>query len=201
MRDEDAARPLLERKYRTIPHDYFLGLCNEAGGIDYSPEYLLHATCNNAREQSSIVPGCSTIRSSLIRAGRWRRSMRFSTARNAVKNLRRLNGRFTRSDLGEWVWNEAGHSVKEQELFISMMQSCGICFVHRSPPPGTAIETEYVAPEFLPERPDSELAQKWDSRSSSRDSNIRIRTATGWLDARDHRPDRTRGRSCRRLLA
>ncbi len=46
MRDEDAARPLTERKYRTISYDYFLRVCGEARGIAL-PEHLL-GYLNNA---------------------------------------------------------------------------------------------------------------------------------------------------------
>ncbi len=38
-------------------------------------------------------------------------------------------GRFTRSLLELLVWQD--HRVAEQKLFLSMMRSCGICFVHQ----------------------------------------------------------------------
>ena len=81
--------------------------------------------------------------------------------------IRRQQGRFTRSDIEDWVWREHGHSVKEQELFLSMMQSCGICFEHRRAQDGS--EAEYIAPDLLPDRAALavELEQKWKSAQST----------------------------------
>ena len=76
--------------------------------------------------------------------------------------LLRQNGRFTRGDLAEWIWDVDGHGVEEQELFVSMMQSCGICFQYRAGSYDGRIEAEYIAPEFLPDTPENEIAQKWE---------------------------------------
>jgi internalin A len=78
------------------------------------------------------------------------------------KNIERANGRFRRSELAEWVWKQYGEV--EQELFISFMQQCGICFTHRKG--NRDAEAEYIAPDLLPARDDPEivaqLAVKWD---------------------------------------
>jgi internalin A len=54
----------------------------------------------------------------------------------------------------------------DEPLFLSFMQQCGICFVIRQG--GRDIEAEYIAPDLLPGRDDSEIAlelrQKWDDR-------------------------------------
>ena len=58
------------------------------------------------------------------------------------------------------------HSVEEQELFLSFMQQCGICFTYRHG--DKDIEAEYIAPDLLPARDDpaiaEQLRQKWDDR-------------------------------------
>src|SRR5262249_21339895 len=72
-------------------------------------------------------------------------------------------GRFTRSDLAEWIWDEAGYGAKEQELFLSMMQSCGICFKHRAASRDRLIEAEYIAPDLLPQNPLRDIAEIWDA--------------------------------------
>jgi internalin A len=55
--------------------------------------------------------------------------------------------------------------VAEQRLFLDMMQSCGICFVHRRGPYGDGDATEYIAPDLLPERSavQDELDAMWDA--------------------------------------
>jgi hypothetical protein len=43
--------------------------------------------------------------------------------------LLQAKGRFSRALLGLLIWKE--HSDSEQKLLLSMMVSCGICFLHR----------------------------------------------------------------------
>jgi len=78
--------------------------------------------------------------------------------------IKRQHGRFTRSDLAEWIWDDAGYSVAEQELFLSMMQSCGVCFEYRHPERAKNIEAEYIAPDLLPERAEVAMLQTWDDQ-------------------------------------
>jgi internalin A len=78
------------------------------------------------------------------------------------RELKRLRGRFTRPLLELLVWGD--HSVAEQRLFLDMMRSCGICFVHRRGPERDDDATEYIAPDLLPERSavQDELDAMWD---------------------------------------
>ena len=69
----------------------------------------------------------------------------FHRESKAFKNIERYGGRFRRSDLAEWVWQDK--SEQEQELFLSFMQQCGICFTYRR---GKDIEPEYTCPTFFP---------------------------------------------------
>jgi internalin A len=63
-----------------------------------------------------------------------------------------MGGRFTRTLLGRLPWDR-DYSADEQDLFLSMMQACGICFEHRAEQPERVIEAEYIAPDLLPEAP------------------------------------------------
>ncbi len=77
--------------------------------------------------------------------------------------LRRLGGRFTRSILDALLWRARGLSTDDQESLLGMMQTSGICFVHRYG--GADEETEYVAPDLLPEGREAladELAARWE---------------------------------------
>jgi internalin A len=64
--------------------------------------------------------------------------------------LRDDGGRFSRAKLGLLVWQE--HSDAEQKLLLSMMVSCGICFLHRRFGGADDDNAEYIAPDLLPER-------------------------------------------------
>jgi internalin A len=61
------------------------------------------------------------------------------------KQLKKLHGRFSRKDLELLIWS--GYTPEEQNAFLGMMESCGICF---------RLEWEYIAPELLPEWSDAQ---------------------------------------------
>jgi internalin A len=159
LRDDDAARLSPERRHRTISYEYFLRLCNEAGGIA-APEHAL-AYLHNA---GTVFYRRDLFDNQIIIDQGWALEAIYAVFNRdkCYRQLLRQNGRFTQADLAEWVWDEAGYGVKEQELFLSMMQSCGVCFVHRPEEPSKNVGAEYITPDLLPERPEMEIAQKWD---------------------------------------
>ncbi|MCI0736947.1 MAG: hypothetical protein L0Y50_11885, partial [Beijerinckiaceae bacterium] len=161
MRDEDAARPREKRQWRTITQEHFLQLCEEAGGVS-SPGQLLAYLHNTG----AVFYRQGLFDDQIILDQSWALESIYAIfhREKCVKKLQRQKGRFTRSGLADWLWDAAGHSVEEQELFLSMMQSCGICFELRPAQPDKKIETEYIAPDFLPEKSEvlQDLALKWD---------------------------------------
>ncbi|HEX4407754.1 MAG TPA: COR domain-containing protein [Xanthobacteraceae bacterium] len=159
MRDADAARPPRERVHRTIAYDDFVNLCDLAGGISDVRQFLIYL--HNA---GTIFYREGLFENRVIVDQGWALEAIYAVLHRekCFLKLKRQNGGFTRTDLAEWIWNEQGYGVKEQELFISMMQSCGICFRYRAGSGDGRIEAEYIAPDFLPEKPASEIAQKWD---------------------------------------
>jgi internalin A len=60
-------------------------------------------------------------------------------------------GRFSRTLLGQTLWDR-NYTAEEQALFLSMMESCGICFENRPGDEDAGLEAEYIAPDLLPER-------------------------------------------------
>jgi internalin A len=65
--------------------------------------------------------------------------------RKKILPLLRGYGRFSRKDLEALIWSD--YAPEEQNAFLGMMQSCGICFKVREISYG---EWEYIAPELLP---------------------------------------------------
>ena len=92
----------------------------------------------------------------------------FDRASQSFKKIERNHGRFRRSELAEWVWQQYG--VTEQELFLSFMQQCGICFTILEEDREKRVEAEYIAPDLLPERADAETEERlklaWDEAKS-----------------------------------
>ena len=63
------------------------------------------------------------------KAGRWLLFLLCFTGKNATGNCAIHKAGFTRSLLEDLVWQD--YSMEEQKLFLEMMQSCGICFMHQ----------------------------------------------------------------------
>ena len=160
MRDADASRPPPERQHRTLSYEDYLKFCTEAGGIS-DPKQLL-GYLHNA---GTVFYREGLFENRIILDQAWALESIYAVfnREKCYAKIAKQHGRFTRSDLSEWVWNAAGHGAKEQELLLSMMQSCGICFQYRPASRGGKIEAEYIAPDLLPEKPESEIAQKWDA--------------------------------------
>jgi internalin A len=92
----------------------------------------------------------------------------FDRDSHSFKKIKRNHGRFRRSELAEWVWQK--HGVPEQELFLSFMQQCGICFTIQKEDFEKRVEADYIAPDLLPARSDDETQKRlklvWDEASS-----------------------------------
>lgn len=65
---------------------------------------------------------------------------------SCVSRLRAAGGRFVARDIGEWLWDDLGHSRDDQSLFLSFMLSCHICFEYNE----MGERTIYLAPDALP---------------------------------------------------
>lgn len=78
-------------------------------------------------------------------------------------------GRFSRWLLGLAKWRE--YKDAEQKLLLSMMRSCGICFLHRRAgmPWDDDPHDEYIAPDLLPERDavEQRLPALWDDAAAT----------------------------------
>ncbi len=145
LRDEDAKLPVVQRKYRTLTQEYFHQLCTDAGGVS-RPEllldYLHHAGIVFYRE------GLFDDRIVLDQSWALEAVYAIFDREKCYRPLRQLRGRFTRTLLEALVWRD--YRIEEQELFLSLMMSCGICFVHRQGDREGKLETAYIAPDLLP---------------------------------------------------
>ncbi len=74
----------------------------------------------------------------------------FERESEVLKELRQRGGRFTRDILARLDWQK--YSPKDQETFLSMMVSCGICFKTRTVREMGMEVAEYIAPDLLPNR-------------------------------------------------
>jgi len=147
LRNEDAALPAGERKYRTLTQDHFQAICAEAGGVSDPAlllEYLHHA--------GIVFYRAGLFDDRIVLDQGWALDAVYAVfhREKCYRHLWAARGRFTRSLLEALVWGE--YSVAEQELFLSLMESCGICFKLRDEDRQRGLEVEYIAPDLLPDR-------------------------------------------------
>jgi internalin A len=146
LRQDDAALPASDRKHRVISRTFFDQLCEEEGGTS-NPEHLLAYL----HECGVIFYRPGIFADAIILDQEWALEAIYTVfnREKCWRQLRQLNGRFTQSLLATLVWQE--YDEGEQALFIDLMVSAGICFVHRETDPRVHTETEYIAPDLLPE--------------------------------------------------
>ena len=154
--DEDSRRIESKRRHRTVSQDEFRELCRKAGGVS-SPESLLEYLHNCG----VVFYRRGVFDDQIVLDQSWALDAVYAVfhREKCYRQLQSLGGRFTRSLLDTLVWQK--YTAAEQELFLSMMTSCGICFVHRQAEGD--IEAEYVAPDLLPDRDavSGQLAGRW----------------------------------------
>jgi internalin A len=164
IRDADAAVPPEQRQYRTITQEHFRRLCKEAVHVS-SPEELLRFLHNSG----IVFYRQGLFEDRIVLDQGWALDAIYAVFNRdrCWRELKRLRGRFTRPLLELLVWH--AHSVAEQKLFLDMMRSCGICFVHREGPDRDDDATEYIAPDLLPERSSvqDELEAMWDAEEAA----------------------------------
>ncbi|MEQ8965871.1 MAG: COR domain-containing protein [Azospirillaceae bacterium] len=160
LRDADAAEPdPARRRHRTLPFADFEAMCAEEGGVADTRLFLdfLH----NA---GTVFHRPGLFGDRLILDQGWALEAIYAVFHRQAcyRVLEQAGGRFTRSLLGLLLWDEGGYSVEEQELFISLMESCGVCFRLRPGDDARNIEAEYIAPDLLPETRPAQAAREWD---------------------------------------
>ena len=145
MLEEDQKLQPHERKHRTLSMEEFEEICKANRKIS-SPRELLRYL-----DRCGVVfyrPG--VFNNQIILDQNWALEAIYTLfdRQSAFRVLNRY-GRFTRSDLALLAWQK--FTVDEQNLFLSLMQSCGICFrVRKVSINRRAEEWEFAAPELLP---------------------------------------------------
>ncbi|MDF0677034.1 MAG: COR domain-containing protein [Nitrospira sp.] len=157
-RNEDQALPTAERRHRTLSQAEFHTLCEQIGGVR-SPEHLLTYLHN----LGVVFYQPHLFDNRIILDQSWALEAVYTLfdRRKAYPLIQSLRGRFTQSLLAMTAWRD--YSEPEQRLFLSLMESCGIVFVHRKADPKIGFATEYLAPDLLPDKGAvaDQLAGRW----------------------------------------
>ena len=178
LRDADMRLPPKQRQQRLLDRQKFEDLCLEEGGVS-SPELLLAYLDANG----TILYRKGFFGDRIVLDQGWALDAIYALfdRKRVYHELRRLNGRFSRSLLGLLVWQE--HSDADQELLLSMMRSCGICFLHRRFGDTERDDPEYLAPDLLPERNAiaGSLATHWTEERPDQRASFRYALLHGGL--------------------
>ena len=160
MRAADVELPVGQRRHRTLTQAEFRQICAEAE-LKSEPEFLL----DYLHRAGVVFHRKDIFKDRIILDQTWALDAIYAVFNRteSYHQLRRFGGRFTRSLLETLVWRD--HSQSDQELFLDMMRSCGVCFVRRKGDAKAGVEAEYIAPELLPWRKDieREIAAQWDA--------------------------------------
>jgi internalin A len=143
MVSTDQKLPSAKRKHRLIKRQAFDQLCSKIGGID-DTEALLGFLHHNG----VLFYQTGLFDDHIVLDQNWALEAIYSIfhREKCFKQLKKLLGRFSREDLETLIWSD--YTPEEQNIFLGMMESCGICFKVRELPND---EGEYLAPELLPE--------------------------------------------------
>ncbi|MFO1024811.1 MAG: COR domain-containing protein [Acetobacteraceae bacterium] len=157
MRDAGQAFPSERPQHRLLVKADFDAICQQEGGVS-SPDHLL--TYLDANGIVFHRPGLFHDRIVLDQA--WALEAIYAVFDRAgpLTELCRAGGRFRRWHLAASVWRD--FSDAEQKLFVSMMRSCGICFLHRAFRNEPDEDAEYIVADLLSDRTTIAARLPWD---------------------------------------
>lgn len=166
-RNEDQALPTEQRLHRALSQEEFRNLCEQVGGVR-SPDSLLKYLHN----LGVVFYQPDLFGSRIILDQSWALEAVYTVfdRRKAYPLILSNRGRFTQSILAMTAWREYVDS--EQRLFLSLMESCGIAFVHREAVPKMGLATQYLAPDLLPDK--DAVADQLAGRWNDHDENWRL---------------------------
>ena len=146
LRRPDGSMP---EDFRLIGKDLFEQWCQEAGGVS-SPAHLLAYL----HSIGTLFYQKGLFNDRIVLDHTWALNAIYAVFERGAAYTKLLadGGQFDRARLAGLVWGE--YSVGEQRLFLSMMRSCGICFVYRHGQRQDDDNTIYIAPDLLPPRAD-----------------------------------------------
>ncbi|MBL8572161.1 MAG: leucine-rich repeat domain-containing protein [Hyphomicrobiaceae bacterium] len=144
---QDALRPPEARLRRTLTKATLTELCDDAGVVsdpDFVLDWLHH--CGTVYHRPGLF------NDAIVLDQAWMLDAVYAVfnRKRCYTGLKAAGGRFSRRWLESLVWSD--RTEAEQELFLSFMRTCGICFVYRPADKTREIEADYLAPELLPER-------------------------------------------------
>ena len=175
-RQEDQQLPAQERLHRTLSKEQFASLCEHIGGIS-SPEALLRFLHN----KGVVFHSPDLFHDRIILDQSWALDAVYAVfERGSTYPLITGNdGRLTPSLLTSTVWRD--YEPEAQELFLSLMCTCGILFPYRKADADLGLEAVYVAPDLLPSRSSLQVEMQLQGRWQGSDPSLSLTYSYSFL--------------------
>jgi internalin A len=168
-RQADEQLPAQERLHRTLSQEQFASLCTHIGGVS-SPDALLRFLHN----KGVVFHSPELFHDRIILDQSWALDAVYAVFdRGSTYPLITGNdGRLTPSLLANTVWRE--YEPEAQELFLSLMCTCGILFPYQKADAELALEAVYLAPDLLPPRSSPQVARQLQGRWQGTDPSLSL---------------------------
>jgi internalin A len=175
-RQDDELLPAPERLHRTLSQEQFASLCEHIGGVS-SPEALLRFLHN----KGVVFHSPELFHDRIILDQSWALDAVYAVFdRGSTYPLITGNdGRLTPSLLANTVWRD--YEPEAQQLFLSLMRTCGILFPYRKADAALGLEAVDLAPDLLPARSSPQVALQLQGRWQGSDSSLSLTYSYGFL--------------------
>ena len=175
-RQADQQLPAPQRLHRTLSQADFARLCEQIGGVS-STDALLRFLHNKGVVFHS--PGLFHNRILLDQS--WALDAVYTVfERDSTYPLIKANdGRLWPSLLANTVWRK--YEPEAQELFLSLMRTCGIVFPYREADADLGLEAEYLAPDLLPPRSSPQVGRQLQGRWQGSDPSLTLTYSYNFL--------------------
>ena len=146
-RKEDANKPKEQRQHRILTRAEFRQLCEDVGNVT-SPDSFLDYLHN----LGVVFYQPYLFQEAIVLDQSWAFDAVYAIFEREkfYRQITSTGGRFRRLDLDQTVWRE--YTLNEQKLFLGLMCSTGVTFLHRVADEKMGLEDEYLAPDLLPEK-------------------------------------------------
>ena len=168
-RQADQQLPAQQRLHRTLSQSDFASLCEQNGGVS-SPEALLRFLHN----KGVVFYSPDLFHNRILLDQSWALDAVYAVfERGSTYPLIKANdGRLWPSLLAATVWQE--YEPEAQELFLSLMCTCGIVFPYRQADADLGLEAEYLAPDLLPPKSSPQVIRQLWGRWEGSDPSLTL---------------------------
>ncbi len=167
-RQADQQLPAPQRLHRTLSQAEFARLCEQIGGVS-SPEALLRFLHN----KGVVFHSPDLFHNRILLDQSWALDAVYAVfERGSTYPLIKANDGCLWPSLLATVWRE--YEPEAQELFLSLMGTCGIVFPYRQADAALGLEAKYLAPDLLPPRSSPQVGRQLQGRWEGSDPSLTL---------------------------